>query len=170
VGIRGLDISTAAIHKEVQRLEEAGLIVSERQGKSRLVSANEASPFASELRSLLVRAFGPSGLLQRELATLEGIDRAFIYGSWARSEHGQPGQPNDIDVMVIGTPDLPALFERARAVENRIGHQIHVTVLTQAEWDADDTGFLHTVRNGPIVWLRPGTGTSLSTQHHRQRK
>lgn len=57
-----LDISAAAIHKEVERLEEAGLVISERQGRSRLVSANEGSPFASELQSLLLRAFGPSGL------------------------------------------------------------------------------------------------------------
>lgn len=56
--------------------------------------------------------------------------------------------------MVIGTPDLPALVERARAVEDRIGHQIQFTVLTQEECDADDTGFLHTVRNGPIVSLQ----------------
>lgn len=151
---RRLNISTAAVHKEVERLEEAGLVVSERQGRSRLVSANGTSPFAVELRSLLVRAFGPSDLLRQELAALDGIDRAFIYGSWARSEHGEPGQPNDIDVMVIGAPDLAALYERIRAVESRIGHQVQVTVLTEEEWNADATGFLRTVSDSPMLSLQ----------------
>lgn len=148
-----LDLSTAAVHKEVERLEEAGLVVSRRQGRSRLVTPDETSPFAADLRSLLVRAFGPAHLLRRELAALEGIESAFIYGSWARSEHGEPGQPNDIDLMVIGVPDLPTLYERLRAVEDRIGHQIEATVLTDEEWNSDDTGFLRTVRDAPMLSL-----------------
>ena len=148
-----LEISTAAVHKEIERLEDAGLVVSRRQGRSRLVSSNDTSPFAADLRSILVRAFGPAALLRRELASLDGIDEAFIYGSWARSDHGEPGQPNDIDVMVIGEPDLPALYERIRAVESRIGHQIQTTVLSDEEWNADDTGFLRTVRGAPMLAL-----------------
>jgi len=147
-------LSTAVVHKDVERLEAAGLVVSTREGRSRLVRSNEASPYAADLSSLLFRAFGPVVLLRRHLETLAGIDRAFIYGSWARSDHGSTEQPNDIDLMVIGAPQMSALYEQLRAVESRIRHPISVTVLTEDEWNAD-TGFLNTIREGLTLPVAP---------------
>jgi predicted nucleotidyltransferase len=143
--------SVSAVHKEAERLEAADLVRSTRHGRNRLVSANQESPFASELRSLLVRAFGPASLIRRELVGFSSIVEGFIYGSWARSDYGVGGQPNDIDLMIIGDPDLTALYDRLRDVERRIGRPIQVTVLTPEEWANPASGFLKSIRDQPTV-------------------
>ena len=59
----------------------------------------------------------------------------------------------------MGVPDM-GIVQRAlrhpigiRAVESRIGHQVQIAVLTDEEWNADDTGFLRTVRDAPLLSL-----------------
>jgi predicted nucleotidyltransferase len=52
---------------------------------------------------LLLRPFGPRQVLAEELEGAEGIDGAYLFGSWAArypEEVGRP--PADLDVLVIG--------------------------------------------------------------------
>ncbi len=147
-------VSLGAVHKEVERLEAAELVRTHRVGRSRLVEANPDSPFHHALRSLVISAFGPGELLAERLANIAGIDQSFIYGSWAASEiDSTADQPHDIDVMVIGRPDLDALHEALREVEAIVGRPVNATVLEQAEWNDASSGFLRTVRDGPRVKL-----------------
>src|SRR5690606_38336452 len=74
--------SLGGAHKEVERLESAGLIRSTTVGRSRLVEAEPSSPLYPELRGLLLKTFGPAPLLRSALAEIDGIESAFIYGSW----------------------------------------------------------------------------------------
>lgn len=145
-------LSVGTVHAEVDRLEDADLVGSHRVGRARLVSANPESPFYPELRGLLLKAFGPSRLLHDRISPLEGVDEAFIYGSWAASEAGlTTGQPRDIDVMVIGYPDLDRLYREIRLVEAQVERPINVTVLSPEEWEAAESGFLESVGEGPRV-------------------
>jgi DNA-binding Lrp family transcriptional regulator len=149
-------ISLGGVHKEVERLERAGLLVSRRVGRSRLVGPDEGSPFFVDLRSLLTKAFGPGWLIAEALAGITGINRAFIYGSWAASQAGRLARaPRDIDLMVLGSPDLDALYEALREIEETIGRPVNSTVLTEQEWEGERTGFAESVRSGPRVEVWP---------------
>ena len=151
---RATGISEGGVHKEVERLERSGLVVSERVGRTRLVRPNALSPFFPHLRALLLKAFGPVDLLRRELASIGGIEEAFVFGSWAAAEAGELYRaPQDIDVMVIGEPDLDELYEVLRDVEDQIGRPVQPTVMSRAEWKADQTGFAQNIRSGPRVAL-----------------
>lgn len=141
-------VSIAGVHKEVERLEAAGLIQSRRVGRTRLIEPDEASPYYPDLRGLLAKAFGPEQFLRRGLDGLAGVEEAFIFGSWAAPEIQRP--PEDIDVMVIGTPDVDAVHALARAIESEVGRAVNVVVMTRDEFMGDD-GFLRSVRNGPTV-------------------
>lgn len=147
-------VSASGVHKEVARLEAAGMVTSRRVGRTRLVSAHQNSPFYGDLRSLLTKAFGPAMKLTESLAAVAGIERAFIYGSWALSEQSNLGRPaRDIDLMVLGTPDLDRLYDVIGALENLIGRPINVAVFTAEEWEADETGFAEAVKNGAQIEL-----------------
>ena len=147
-------MSPGGVHKEITNLEAAGLVVSRRVGRTRLVSANEQSPLYPELRSLLTKAFGPEVLLTEAISTVAGVEQAFIYGSWALSERSRLGRPaRDIDVMVLGSPDLDRLYMVIGEVEDRIGRPINVTIFTPEEWEADDSGFAETVNSGARIEL-----------------
>ena len=147
-------ISRSGVHKEVARLDSAGLVISRRVGRTRLVSANQDSPFHGDLRSLLTKAFGPAILLAEGLSTVDGVESAFIYGSWAASEESNLGRPaRDIDLMVLGTPDVDRLYEVTGEVEALIGRPVNVAVFTREEWEGDESGFAETVKSGARVEL-----------------
>lgn len=142
--------SRGGAHKEVERLEASGLIISKTLGKTRLIEANQGSPLYADLRGLLTKALGPEPLLREALTEVEGIDEAFIFGSWA-----DPGvsAPQDIDLMVIGDPDITHVYDVVSSVEAKVGRPINVAIRTRAEWEGADGGFERAVRSRPRVVL-----------------
>lgn len=142
--------SLGGTHKEVERLEVHGLVRSTQQGRNRLIEANPSSPVYQELRSLLTKTLGPEPLLRSALADIDGIRDAFIYGSWA-----DPAQrsPADIDVLVVGEPDVGVVYDAALAVERAVGRPVNVTVRSPSEWADSDGAFEQAVRSGPSIDL-----------------
>lgn len=148
-------IPQATVSREVARLEEAGLLRSRRRGRLRLVEANEQLPYSGELRSLLRKTIGPAPLLADALAQVEGIDEAYIFGSWAARYHGEPGPPpNDIDLLVVGEPDLDELYAACRRAEADLRIDVNPVVRGAAEWNRRGDGFLDELRRGPLVPIR----------------
>jgi len=142
--------SLGGTHKEVERLEASGLVTSTTVGRNRLVAADETSPLYPELRGLLLKAVGPEPLLRSGLAHLDGIQEAFIFGSWADPTQRSPA---DIDVLVIGEPDVGEVYDAVSAVEAELGRPVNVTVRAPAEWDNADGGFERGVRSAPRINL-----------------
>lgn len=142
--------SLGGAHKEVERLEAAGLVRSETIGRSRLVQADPASALYPELRLLLIKTAGPERLLRTALADIEGIAQAFIYGSWADPTVANPA---DVDVLVVGDPDVAALYDAASVVEERIGRPVNVVVRSEQEWEAATGAFERSVRDKPRLIL-----------------
>ncbi|MGH8942535.1 MAG: ArsR family transcriptional regulator [Acidimicrobiia bacterium] len=142
--------SMGGVHKEVERLERSGLVISKTSGRSRLVEPNRSSPVYTELRSLLTKSMGPEPLLREALATIGGIHEAFIFGSWA-----DPGQmaPHDIDLMVIGAPDPGQVYDAVSSVEAEVGRPINVVLRSEEEWAGTDGAFERAVRSRPRLQL-----------------
>jgi len=143
--------SLGGAHKEVERLESAGLVRSTTVGRNRLIEADRSSPVYSELRGLLLKTLGPETLLRSSLADVNGIEDAFIFGSWADPSEKSPA---DIDVLVIGDPDVGEVYDAASAVEAEIGRPVNITVRSPAEWTQADGAFERAVRSGPRIDLR----------------
>jgi len=140
-------------HREVARLETAGILQERQIGRTRLVSANADSPLVDPLRQILLVTTGPAVLLTQELRTIEGIEAALIYGSFAARLHGVPGPPpQDIDLMVIGTPDAAAVYAACDRVQEVVHRPVNPTILTGAEARAE-SGFLSDVAAHSTVTL-----------------
>jgi hypothetical protein len=78
------------------------------------------------LTELLTLTFGPHVVIADEFAELADTDRVLIYGSWAARYHGQRGRlPNDVDVLVIGSPDRTATHATAARAERRLGMPVN---------------------------------------------
>lgn len=142
--------SMGGVHKEVERLERSGLVISKTSGRSRLVEPNRSSPVYTELRSLLTKSMGPEPLLRDALAGIDGIHEAFIFGSWA-----DPDQmaPHDIDLMVIGDPDPGQVYDAVSAVEAEAGRPINVVLRSEDEWAGTDGAFERAIRSRPRIQL-----------------
>ncbi len=142
------------MQREVDRLERAGLLVSERVGNTRVVRPDRDAPIYGELAALLRKAFGPKPLLEESLARIRGIRSAAIFGSWARRYHGEPGPlPRDVDVLVVGDADPNEVYDAAREVERRLGLEVNPIIVSEEEWKHQRVGLVRRVQTGPIVEL-----------------
>ncbi len=102
-------------------------------GRTRLVRADDESPSASLLREILTVVTGPVVMLAEELGRIVGIGSAFPYGSCAARLLGDAGPaPHDSDVMVLGEPDVDAVYEACTGVEATVHRPVDPTVLTPA--------------------------------------
>lgn len=151
-----LGVSLPTVVREVDRMLESGLLLEERVGRSRRVWANQDSALFEPLASLLALTYGPKPVLERLLGGVPGAERAFIYGSWAARYRGEAGgQPNDVDVLVVGTADADELFERADQARRLVSREVSVRQVARDVWDDPDPrdAFLKHVRSRPLVEL-----------------
>lgn len=145
-----------AVHTEADRLTTAGLITSSYRGRNRMLRANEDTPVARALTDLLAVTYGPQPVLTGLLAGVSGIREAYIYGSWAARYMGEPGPvPNDVDVLIVGTPDRDALYDAADRAQQMLRREVNVQRITPEYWDDPDPAdpFLKHVRQRPLVKL-----------------
>jgi predicted nucleotidyltransferase len=158
---RSVEAPTAVVHKEVSRLVDAGVLGDSRQGRSRLVRANPDYRLLGPLTELITGTYGPVPILTSELADMDGIAAAYIYGSWAARHEGDHGdQPRDIDVLVVGSAARTALNEAAAAAEERLHVPVNITKVSPEAWAASKAPFLVTVRSRPLVRLDLGAGVA----------
>ena len=140
------------VHREVERLEAAGLVRSQRVGRTRLVSPDTESPVHDELRGLITKTLGPAAVLARALADVPGITAAAVFGSWAARYSGEPGDaPADVDLLVIGSPDTSAVYAACRAAQDELARAVNATILSPDEWAKGGSGFIRTVAKGALV-------------------
>lgn len=132
-GRLGVPLST--LHREVVRLDEAGLLSSRTLGRNRLLRANTSHPAAPALTQLLEVTFGPKAVVAEEFA-IAGTEQAVIFGSWAARYAGQTGPPpRDIDVLVVGKVDRADLYEAADRAQARLGIEVNPVVRSAKQWD-----------------------------------
>jgi DNA-binding transcriptional ArsR family regulator len=145
------ELAYPTAHREVARLLNAGILVERSVGKTRLISANRESALVPPLRQLLLIALGPVPLLAEALGAIEGVELAFLYGSFAARMRGVDGPaPHDIDVMVVGTPDVGAVYDACQRVDEQVRRPVNPTIVTRDDL-ASESGFMAQVRANLIV-------------------
>jgi predicted nucleotidyltransferase/predicted transcriptional regulator with HTH domain len=126
-----LSIDPSNLSRELRRLAREGLFRSEVVGRQKYFQLNRQYPLFDEVRSILAKTIGAAPLVAQSLRKLEGIEEAYLYGSFARN---QQDAASDIDVLVIGAPRSEALAEAVRKLERQLGREINYTVLTREEF------------------------------------
>jgi predicted nucleotidyltransferase len=91
-------------------------------------------------------------VLAEELAGLDDIEAAYLFGSWAARYAGQLGRaPADLDLLVIGRPDRDALDEAAQHAGARLAREVNVTIRSAQWWRDGGDGFHAEVTGRPLV-------------------
>jgi predicted nucleotidyltransferase len=151
------------LNSELRRLAAAGLLEVETIGRTKLYSAAVDSPLYPPLRQLLESTVGAEQLLTERLGEIDGIDGAFLFGSWAK---GTPSRPtSDVDLLVVGDVDYDALTDAIRGAEDLLGREVHLIVYTREELQekqARGSGFVRAMLSGHLKPLL-GTPAALPT-------
>ena len=151
---RELGIDRGTLTREADRLEQAGLVRSERIGRQRILHPDTDSLYFDELSGLLLKALGPANLIGPAVAELQDVGQAVLIGSWAARYLGETGPPpGDIDVLLIGSPEWGAVSRLARELTSVLGQEVNPTILSREQWDDQTDGFVRQVRREPRLEL-----------------
>lgn len=146
------DTSMPTVQREVRRAEAAGVVKTEKVGPTRLARANPDHPLFDALRRIILATYGPPAVVAREFAHIDRADAVLLFGSWAARYLGQPGRaPNDVDVLVIGTPDRDDVDDAAERAERDIGLPVQAIVRSAAQWSTDHDSFIREIRSRPLL-------------------
>jgi predicted nucleotidyltransferase len=151
---RAIDAAPSTVKREVDELERAGIVTTMRVGRNRVVLVDRLSPLYPELRALFLKAFGPALVVRKALADLDGLEELYLFGSWARRQHGEGGPAaRDVDVLVVGDVEPNEVYRACSEAERLLGLDVNPTIVEPEEWRTDGSPFLATVRAGPLVAL-----------------
>ena len=107
------------------------------------------------LADVLTRAFGVPAVVADALQPIEGIEEAYIYGSWAARHEGQGGQRpvGDIDVLILGDPGRDQLYDALAVAEKRLGRPIQATIRDPGWLRSGKGSFHETITSRPMLKL-----------------
>lgn len=122
--VRRTKSGAGAVSRELQTLTEAGLVLEQREGNQRFLSASTSSPVYAELKSFIAKCSGAASVILEALHGIQNqIALAFVFGSVAT---GKEHADSDLDLFVIGSAGYSVVTERLHAAENRLGRRVQV--------------------------------------------
>ena len=149
------ELGSASLQRELNRLVDAGLVLSERVGNLRRFQANPQSPVYAELVALTRKTLGTEPLLREALQPIAArLETAFIYGSVAKQTDTAQ---SDIDLMLVGEDiSLNEILTLLLPLETQLGRKINPNCYTSAEYArrlAEPDSFVNRVLAQPILPL-----------------
>ena len=150
---RELRRDISGIKRELDNLEKAGLLVSDKVGNLHYYTVNKAGAIYSEVKSMVAKTVGVQGAISAALATLGGLSQARLYTTNAHP----PGEgAGAIFLLIVGGVDLTDLNEVITRLEGDLGREINYTVFDEGEFQrrrAEADPFLTEVLGGRTVLL-----------------
>lgn len=151
-----------SLENELTRLEGMGLVERRREGRNVVVRADEAHPGWRALREMVRQFAHPVEVLSGALATVQGVDAAFVFGSFAR---GDTRPDSDVDLFVVADESARRELGREAAEASvLLGRPVEVTLYspdTLRRRLAGDNAFVRRVVEGPKRWVVPDRSGAL---------
>ncbi len=125
-----LGVDPTNLSRELSRLEEEGLFRSEVRGNQKHYRLNKEYPLLKEVFTILRRTIGVVPTLSESLRKIQGIQAAYLYGSFAK---GEEDAASDIDILIVGKPKATELADAAVRLEKLLSREVNYTVITDEE-------------------------------------
>ncbi len=154
--LRGLanefDVSSNAIRIELNRLFDAGLITSEKEGRRRIYRANTKHPLYPELMNLTRKNLGLDRV-EQIINKLGTVKLALVTGDYANGiDSGL------IDLLIVGSVNKPYLAKLTYKAESLTGRRIRTLVVTENEYREMKNN--KSLRNALVLWSNNGKETA----------
>ncbi len=129
---RLLNIPVSMIHKELVRLTKDGIFIDKKQGNLKYFYINKSYPLFDELKSIVFKTVGVSGLLQIIFDKMKEVEIAFIYGSFAKNEENAA---SDIDLFILGNLNENKLVAEINNAEKTLKREINYSLYTRQDYN-----------------------------------
>ena len=139
-----LEENSNSVRVELNRLEQAGMLTSEAEGRKKLYRVNKSHPLTSDLTSMLRKVTGIDGLVERVVERIgQQLEQVWICGKLARGLNS-----DTLEVVLIGAnldQDYIAnlMTKAAQAIEKEINYSIAPSMSEQS------------TPNCLLVWQKP---------------
>ena len=150
---RMLGYSAGSIRRELLRFQKDNLFTTQKVGNLLYYRLNTNHPLFKELKSIVSKTVGVEGSLRKGISSIKKIKTAFIYGSFASKKQKAD---SDIDLMIIGNPDVSSLNEKISGLEKKLEREINITTYTQDEYKNKrkvKSGFVMDLLKNPKIML-----------------
>jgi len=127
--LRGLETefgeSSNAIRIELNRFEDAGLLVSSTEGNKKIYQANKSNTIFGDIHNMLIKFVGIDEIIEKVLRRVGDLHSAYIIGDFARGIDSP-----DIDLVLAGDDiDQSYVHTLIKKVESHIHRKVHVQIL-----------------------------------------
>jgi len=146
--LRGLEgefnESTNAIRIELNRFEEAGFLVSSREGKRKVFRANRKHPLFGDIHSIIRKYIGLDSIIEQIVEKLGDVKKAYITGDMAMGLDS----PN-VELVLIGNDiNQEFLLKYITKAEQLINRRIQCLILEENQ----EALYLAQRQEGFLIW------------------
>ena len=120
-----------AVRRELSHLEKKGVLVKEPRANRVYYFLSKNYPFYFDLLRLRTKVTGLGSEILKNRVKLGKIKYAMFSGKFAR---GIRKEPDEVDLLIVGTVVLPELALLIRDEEKRLNREINYTVMTEEEF------------------------------------
>lgn len=125
-----MDESTNAVRVELNKLSDAGLLVSYSEGKTIQYAANEKHPLFPELKSLVRKYLGLDKLVEQVVRRLGDVRFAYIVGDYAQGKDS-----GTIHLLIVGDIDNTILTYLVGKTESMIHRRVQTEVMSLEQYN-----------------------------------
>lgn len=150
---RELHRDISGIKRELDNLEKAGLLLSDKVGNLRYYTVNKTAAIYSEIKGIVTKTVGVQAAVYEALAPLTGVRQAWLY---SMNSHPPGEGVGAIFLLIVGSVDLAELNEAITRLEDHLGREINYTVFDEGEFQrrrAEADPFLTELLGGRNVLL-----------------
>ena len=150
---RQLHRDISGIKRELDNLERAGLLISDKVGNLRYYTVNKTAAIYSEVKSIVAKTVGLQALISEALTALSGLHQVWLYST---NSHDPGEEVGPVSLLIVGGVDLAELNEAVTRLEEQLAREISYTVFDEGEFRrrrAEADPFLTEVLGGRNVLL-----------------
>lgn len=142
-----------AVRRELLFLEKKGILVREPRANRLYYSLSKTYPFFFDLLQIGAKTIGLGAEILKNRAKLGKIKYVMFSGGFVRK---MKKNPDDVDLLVVGTVVLPELALLVRNEERKIASEINYTAMSEEEFafrKKKSDPFISSILSGSRVML-----------------
>ncbi len=125
--------SSNGIRVELNRLENAGLLVSSNAGNKKIFQANTAHPLFNDIHNIIMKYIGFDQIIENVIQRLGDVQRVYLVGEFSKGVDSQI-----IDLVFFGDFDKNYLMELIGKAEKLIKRKIRYLLYEEKDLETMD--------------------------------
>jgi DNA-binding transcriptional ArsR family regulator len=130
--VRILDEEINAVRRELLNLQDAGILISQKEGNKLVYKLNKKCPILWELRSIFYKESSIGKAILKAVESVDGVQVAVLTESFIKKNYENP---TDVDFLFIGDMKVRELSTAISQVEKEEKRDIRFSAITKEDFD-----------------------------------